>query len=288
MGKQLEKSAQNQEELLGAQKESLTIQERLLKHGKDLQHIVETIVSSVTYSQETILGLQSWLISEMSWFDTALFYFVSLIFVLVFTSLRSTNSCRLPLLIMLFAGILSERFVCKLCLTFNPESGADSSHLLLMRLIWFMRYTLVALCVVTVIISICNYKDYEKMNNRLLERLHLQNLELIELLQNKAPEMKSQNIVIEYEKLDKTISSPGHKFNLFTNGTSDLPVKTPPTPQKISHNIVNNENVSAVNGINTSQKDSETFQGKIGKFPELLTPKKYNLRSREKSPDLSI
>lgn len=183
VGKQLEQSALNQKELLNVQKESLVVQEKLLKHGHDLEKVVGTIVSGVAYSQQTLLHIQKWLISEMALFDCVLFYAISLFFVFIFTSLPSTNTCRLPLLLLLFAGILAERFICKLYLAFNLEEKIDNSHAFLMKIIWFLRYALVALCVFSVIFSICSYKDYLRVNHKLLQELHVQNRELIRLLE---------------------------------------------------------------------------------------------------------
>lgn len=195
----MEQSIQNQEELLNVQKESLVVQERLLKHGHDLEKIVETIVTSIDYSQQTILGVQNWLISEMSWFDSILFYIVSLFFVFIFTSIHSTKSTRLPLLMLLLVGVLSERFICKLYLAFSTEDITENSHVLLIKLIWFLRYTLVVLCVITVIFSICSYKDYEKINNKLLQDIQVQNAELTKLLEKK----RKQDVNIVDERLPK-------------------------------------------------------------------------------------
>lgn len=211
----MEQSVENQEELLNVQKESLSVQEKLLKHGHDLEKIIETIVTSIDYSQQTILGVQNWLISEMAWFDSILFYVISLFFVFIFTSFRNTKSCRLPLFMLLLVGILSERFCCKLFLAFSSEDNTNNLHVLLMKLIWFLRYTLVALCIITVLFAIYGYKDYQKINNRLLQEIQLQNIELAKLLEIK----RKQDVNVVDEKLPNL--SPVQREN---KGLQCLPV----------------------------------------------------------------
>lgn len=251
VGKQIEASAENQGRLLNAQKESLAAQERALKHSIDLKEIVETTKNSIASSQETILGIQNWLINEMSWFDTVLFYIISLSFAFIFTSVRSSNASRLPVLILLFGGVLSERFICQIFLAFNNQD-VNNSHKLLLKLIWFFRYTLVALCVTVIIYSICYFKDYDKINNELLLKIHLQNEKLAELLKNQRKSF-DDNVLHENEfqkhVITKKISESNH--NLINSPVKDGNAKTP---------------------LNRSLGNIEL--------------KKYNLRSREVTPQM--
>lgn len=276
VGKQLEASAENQEKLLNVQKESLTVQERSLKYGQDLKEIIETISSSIASSQQTILGIQNWLISEMSWFDTVLFYLMSLCFVFIFTSLRSSNASRLPLLILLFGGILSERFICQLFLAFNKSRSAENSHELLMSFIWIFRYTLVASCVIVIVISICSYKDYEKINNGLLVKIRWQNEKLIELFENQVKfENKTFNIDVVHENEIRKENAELEKLSENDRNKSD------------DNKVLEFETKNS-NGVVHSPLSDRITRKQPYKSPEINNLKKYNLRDRRATPDTSF
>lgn len=157
-----------------------------MEHGKDLEKVVETIVRTVAFIQHSVIGIQNWLISEMSWFETILFYAISLFFVLMFTSLRSTNSCRLPLLVVLFGGLFSERFMCSLFVLWRGKDDVNDSHLFFVKFIWYFRYGLVAFCAAIVIFAICSFKDYERINNKLLGEIYEQNVILFKKVMNES------------------------------------------------------------------------------------------------------
>lgn len=272
----MEASAENQEKLLDVQKESLAVQERSLKYGQDLKEIIETVKNNIANSQETILGIQKWLISETSWFDTILFYIMSLSFVFIFTSMRSSNASRLPVLMVLFGGLLSERFICQLFLAFNRDERVDRSHESLIMLVWFFRYTLVAVCMITIVFSICFYKDYAKINNRLLVEIHQQNDKLIELLENKKVlEHKPRNIDVVHENEIQKQSS------VFDKSLED---KEKAANKLVGKNVEYEQRKN--NGMVHSPAAYRNVRKPPSKTPEISDLKKYNLRDRRGTPDI--
>lgn len=248
------------------------VQERSLKYGQDLKEIIEAVRNRIVNSHETVLDIQNWLISEMSWFDTILFYIMSLSFVFIFTSLRSSTDCRLPLLLLLFSGLLLERFICQLFLEFYRDEKVDSSHEVLMRLIWFFRYTLAAVCVLIIIISICSYKDYEKINNRLLIEIHLQNDKLMKLLKNKGTSKnESFNVDILLENEVQKLSDKILVDNKIQN-------KNNVVKRQVECDHEKNSGI-----IHSPVKNSRKL---IYKPPNVGNLKKYNLRDRQGTPDI--
>lgn len=268
----MEASAENQGKLLDVQRESLAVQERALKHSQDLKDIVESVKSSIASSQEIILGIQNWLISEMSWFDTILFYILSLTFVFIFTSLRSSSGSRLPVLIILFSGVLSERFICQLFLAFNRNENANNSHGLLMTCIWCFRYTIVSLCVLIIIYTIFSYKNYEILNNKLLIEIRSQNEKLIQLLELDKRRSKNNSFNVDllhenelYKQTSKLLETKrGHEDVNLDNSIKQFEL----------HNDGGNSLLKNKNDKNSLYRSKH------------IEIKKYNLRSREATPQM--
>lgn len=258
VGKQLEISAENQEKLLEAQKESISIQEKLLKHGVILEEIIGKIIASLTQTHQNILSLQNWLIYEVSWFETIVFYIISLIFAFILTSLQCTNASRLPVLLLLCLNIVLERMICKVILKYSAERNVEVAHSQIAQYIWFLRYSLIVLCSVAIITSIFLYKDYAKINHILLEKVYNQNVLLMQKLEKpKQSEILQQSVNVLNEKLgfESVCVTPVHAASTYSD-------------------------------INLTTRNIHTLNKPTSPKVE-LSKSKYNLRSRQGTPNIS-
>lgn len=277
VGQQLEISAENQKKLLEAQKESISIQQKLLQHGVILEEVIGGITSSLTQTHQNILNLQNWLVTEMSWFDTIVFYIVSLMFAFVLTSPQCTSASRLPVLILLCFNIFLERIVCNVLLKYSQERDVKVVHDQVVRCIWFLRYSLVVLCSSVIITSIFLYKDYSKINYVLLEKVYKQNLTLIEKLdKTKRPQILEPSVNILNEKSNSSYSNHQNKLH---------------NSMKLGFESVC---VTPVHGDNKHSdvhlfKNNSHIPKKLVMTPKIVNAElngRYNLRSRQGTPNL--
>ncbi|XP_044252316.1 uncharacterized protein LOC123003563 [Tribolium madens] len=191
VGKRLEESAKNQEELLEAQKESLEIQRKVLKHEKMLEEVLGDLYVSTKAHQE-ILGVltrsiakfQTWVIGEVSWFDSILFYVISGLFIIIFTTIKRTASARLPLLLILCTNLVIERFICYILI--SDDSLVDTRILYddIYSYVWYCRYFFIFVLVFYLLYHSYNYKDMMLENIKFLQMISKQNAKIIEMLQS--------------------------------------------------------------------------------------------------------
>ncbi|KAF7265696.1 hypothetical protein GWI33_020779 [Rhynchophorus ferrugineus] len=80
VGKQLELSAKKQEDLIKIQKESIELQEKMMKQGRYLENVLKDVYVSTQSHKEiieilsrSITNLQSWIVGEISWIDSIIF-----------------------------------------------------------------------------------------------------------------------------------------------------------------------------------------------------------------------
>ncbi|KAK5641109.1 hypothetical protein RI129_009656 [Pyrocoelia pectoralis] len=179
--KQLDISAKNQDDILKAQKDSLELQEKLLRHGRTLEKVMEEFYVStqqhhhiLTLMASNMKSLQSWLIGELSWIDTIIFYIVTSIFIIVLTSTDRTSSARFPLWVLLILTIIIERLIYFHVLN-SYDKQVQDLHLIISKYVEWIRKTFyfVALCVL--FHSASYYRNLNQINNRLLQEICNQN-----------------------------------------------------------------------------------------------------------------
>lgn len=280
VGKQLQDSAKNQEEILKNQKESLELQERLLKYGNVLEENMEKFYKSSREQQEIINlfslslnNLQSWLLGELSWFDTLIFYIVSSLFVMFFTSVSRTNNARLLMLCILTSNTFIERLICYVMSRKFPDDIREV-HNDYYIYIWISRYICIFINVVILILTAIFHKDVDLLNNKLLTNMHNKIISLSEKIdniqsKNTKNDCTENNIsyISEYTKspennvmkyLDSIKSSVQNEVNSKFNNTDTI-------NQKLSSNKFEND----------SYNDSYTFK-ENSFFQGLSSRKKIN------------
>ncbi|XP_045476297.1 uncharacterized protein LOC123681954 [Harmonia axyridis] len=188
VGKQLESSAAKQEILLEIQRESLELQSKMLQHGKDIESVLSDLSSSAQNHKEmlymlgqAINNLQSWLIGEVSWINTMIFYFFWGISFFVLTSTPRTILSRLPILTLLVMNALSERVLCIFILSKdNFQIDVNKLYGNVVNYIQCLRYGFVLISFCILFHKAYFFEDPLMKNKALLDNIFKQNQIIME------------------------------------------------------------------------------------------------------------
>ena len=191
----LEESQQLQQEIAGSQRDSLEYQRQLVENGTFLSQAIEASRGSVqemmaefkmsTMEQRNMIfevfdrvsRLQNLVVSEVSWLYTLVFYCFSLLVSYLVTATKRTADARLWLFLLLSVNFGLERLVTYLTLGLQLETEEDISGLLARR-VWLVRNTTAVVGLALVSLVAARYRDYNKINNSLLQEIRRQNLEM--------------------------------------------------------------------------------------------------------------
>ena len=193
----LEESQLLQQEIAEGQRDSLEYQRQLVENGSYLSQAIEASRGNVqemmeefkmsTLEQRTMIfevfdrvsRLQNLVVSEVSWLYTVIFYSFSLLVTYLVTATKRTADARLWLFLLLTVNFGVERLVSHLTLQYGAdlEHSTDISGLLARR-VWLVRNITAVLGLMLVGLVAARYRDYNKMNNNLLQEIKKQNLEM--------------------------------------------------------------------------------------------------------------
>lgn len=189
VGKQLELTAINQEGLLQAQKESLRLQEKMLKHGKDLEQVLQSLHASSDIHQNILMmlsksvnNLQSWIIGEISWIDSVVFYMISVFVTFLLTSSQRTLSSRIPISVLLFLNLLIERLICSFITADSRDINILNLYLKIYDFVWYSRYAFVCLAIIIFLYQSVYHTDIHFKNNVVLHKIYAQNISVLNAL----------------------------------------------------------------------------------------------------------
>ena len=121
--------------------------------------------------------------SEVSWLYTVIFYSFCLLVIYLVTATRRTEAARLWLFLILTVNFGLERLVIKLSLMERENAAnniletVDISEMVNQR-VWMVRNSAVVISFITLVTMAIRFKDYNLINNKLLEDIQKQNLEL--------------------------------------------------------------------------------------------------------------
>jgi len=128
---------------------------------------------------DRVARLQNLVVSEVSWLYTVIFYSACLLVIYLVTATKRTAEARLWLFVILTANFAVERLVVKWTL---PQNGGEAEVMNLSQLvndrIWMARQTAIAVSIIVLAVIAYMFKDYNKINNHLLEEIRRQNMEL--------------------------------------------------------------------------------------------------------------
>lgn len=190
MKDQLLEASQMQGVILNSQKEGLRIQNELLDNGKELGTVLktssETVNNMVLDFKESakdqkellyeifsyIRTFQNWIIGEVSWFQSIIFYTVSCILCALFSSSKRTVDARVTLFSILSLNIVIERILVQYYSRTVPQSPDNKAQLL--STTWLYRKIALILCAITLICTYYYYKDKHLENCKTLQRIEQQ------------------------------------------------------------------------------------------------------------------
>jgi len=186
----LAESHQLQRQLVSRQEESLEYHKELANGivgaKSNVREMLEEFKVS-TVEQKTLIfevfdrvaRLQNLVVSEVSWLYTVIFYSACLLVIYLVTATKRTADARLWLFVILTANFAVERLVVKWTL---PHNGGEAEVMNLSQLvndrIWMARQTAIAISIIVLAVIAYMFKDYNKINNHLLEEIRRQNMEL--------------------------------------------------------------------------------------------------------------
>lgn len=130
----------------------------------------------------SIARFQTWVIGEVSWFDSIVFYFISGFFIFVVTTIQRTANARLPLLLILFTNLVFERFICYFLITDHALIDTKILYEDIYSYIWLCRYFFIFVLIFYLIYHSCHYRDIILENNNFLQGINSQNNKILEVL----------------------------------------------------------------------------------------------------------
>lgn len=190
MKEQLLEASEMQGVILNSQKEGLRIQNELLDHGKELGTVLqsssETVSNMVLDFKESakdqkellyeifsyIRTFQNWIIGEVSWFQSIIFYTVSCVLCALFSSSKRTVDARVTLFTILSLNIVAERILVQYYNNTVRQSPDDKVQLL--STTWLCRKIALTLCGITLLSTYYCYKDRQLENFKALRRIERQ------------------------------------------------------------------------------------------------------------------
>ncbi|XP_057670559.1 uncharacterized protein LOC130902430 [Diorhabda carinulata] len=255
VGRQLEKSAQHQKDLLDAQKESFKLQEKMLHHGKVLENILENLFASfkehhdiLNLLSRTVADLRNWIIGEMSWFESILFYAASVVIILILTSSYRTNSARLVILFLLLINYLVERLICFIHVFLSHE-GSSKIYSEVYNYIWISRYCFMYLSSFILLYFSIIYKDNSTKQYKILCSIQEQNTEILKILQTS---QKTSKAIDRIDKLYLNRSNENIGDNSLLKSAKNISNKL----QRVgtSSGSIKEKSINTLRSVNTKDK----------------------------------
>lgn len=232
VGKQLDKSSRNQETLLKNQQHSLELQEKMLKYGEEMDAIMMRFMATTKQHHEliqvlstSVSNLQSWLIGEVSWLDSAVFYLVASLVVIFVTSSPRAMAARLPMLILLGCNIFFERILCY-GISHGTVMNAELVHENYYTYVSYMRYAFIAFMGFTLGFHALMYKDYLIENHLILETIQEGIRDLQHSLQPVVMHAESQQQDRAVESIERECLENIPRARPRKNGTNVTPRRT--------------------------------------------------------------
>lgn len=189
MKEQLLEASEMQEIILDNQKQSLQMQNKLLNHGKELGIVLKSSSESVNNlvkdfkesakDQRELLyeifsyfrSFQNWIVGEVSWFQSIIYYITSCILCALFSSSKKTTDARITLFSILSLNIVIERMLVQY---YNNMHYSNNNQNNLLNTIWICRKVVLTVCAITLFCTYYYYKDEQVENNKALKRIEHQ------------------------------------------------------------------------------------------------------------------
>ncbi|XP_043253220.1 uncharacterized protein LOC122397846 [Colletes gigas] len=189
MKQQLLEASEMQGTMLKTQKESLKMQNELLDNGKELGSVLKSSSASVNNmvkdfkesakDQRELLfeifsylrTFQNWILGEISWFQSIMYYTGSCILCALFSSSKRTVDARIMLFTILSINVIVERMLVQY---YNNTSHSDSNKENLVNATWMYRKLALTMCAISLFCTYYYYKDEQVENHKVLRRIEHQ------------------------------------------------------------------------------------------------------------------
>ncbi|XP_017794427.1 PREDICTED: uncharacterized protein LOC108575998 [Habropoda laboriosa] len=190
MKEQLLEATEVQGAMLESQRQSLKMQNELLDNGKELgivlksssesvNNMVKDFKESAKDQRELLIQIfsylrsfQNWIIGEVSWFQSIMYYTISCILCAMFSSSRRTMDARIILFTILSINIVAERMLVQYYDNVTYHSGDNKETLV--RTTWMYRKVALTLCAIVLFCTYYLYKDEQVENYKALKRIEQQ------------------------------------------------------------------------------------------------------------------
>ncbi|CAK8686840.1 unnamed protein product [Clavelina lepadiformis] len=219
---------QNQEEMLRNER---LLRENMHKSVLDVQRSHEETKNVIREQRvlfaevfDRVAALQKTVLGEFTSVYTFGFYIGASLLAYVLTSTSRTSSARIWLFVLITVNFFTERAVVNYHLApSSSEEGMFVESAVLPETVyadlWICRKIFTGLAMLTMLICVIRYKDYNRINNSLLNEIKRQNLELQVLLKEQgvsnlnsfnshlmSPQTKPNGDVVLYDVTNKALS----------------------------------------------------------------------------------
>ncbi|XP_008560843.1 uncharacterized protein LOC103580740 [Microplitis demolitor] len=185
MTEQLVEASKMQGSMLESQKEGLKLQNELLVNGKELGTVIQTSADSVntmvldfkesSRNQQALLNeifsymraFQDWIVGEVSWFQSIVYYTIACIICALFSSSKRTVDARITLFVLLSLNVTVERMLVQ----YNINVMSPEDKIQLAYYTWGLRKIVLLLCVSILLYSYYSYRDEYMENHKVLRRI---------------------------------------------------------------------------------------------------------------------
>lgn len=192
----IEDSSRLQDTILTNQQVSLDYQRQLVENGTYLSKAIEASKSNVKDMMEEfrvstgeqrnmifevfdrVSTLQNLVVSEVNWLYTIVFYGISLLACYLLTATNRTSDARLCLFLIISINFAVEHLIVRWSLpdTTNTLAGDPTETIYYWK--WISRYVAIFVSCLYLAFTIFTFKDYNRINNSLLQEIKRQNLDI--------------------------------------------------------------------------------------------------------------
>lgn len=188
MTEQLFEASEIQGSMLESQKQGLKIQHELLDNGKELGSVIKSSAVAVnsmvldfkeaSKDQQVLLyeifsyirTFQEWIIGEVSWLQSILFYTIACIICGLFSSSKKTADARMTLFTILSINVTLERMLIQYSYnSYDSESQSDKIQIIYTT--WWLRKVALILCLIVLVYTYYSYRDEQLENHKVLRRI---------------------------------------------------------------------------------------------------------------------
>lgn len=137
----------------------------LISHRESVKDQKELLFEIFAY----LRTFQNWIISEVSWFQSIIYYTISCILSALFSASKKTANARITLFITQSLNVIIERMIVQYHNNIPDHINEDKVNL--MCSIWLVRKAALTVCILSLFYTYCSYRDEYLENYKVLQRI---------------------------------------------------------------------------------------------------------------------